>query len=428
MNVRARAARAVASVLTGTSLDQALAAQLAGLPANDQALLKAMVYGTVRERRLLEALAAQLLSKPLRQEPEVESLLLCGLHQLRAMRIPAHAAVGETVAAAAALHRSWAKNLLNAVLRRYQRERGALEAGLPDRPAVRLSYPDWLVEAIRRDWPQNWEAVLAAGNEQGPMTLRVNRRGVSRADYSAQLSAVGIDSEPVSEAPEALMLREARAVEELPGFADGLVSVQDAAAQLAAGLLAPASGMRVLDACAAPGGKTTHLLEYGDDLQLLALDSDPQRLQRVGDNLRRLKLDATLRVADAAQPQRWWDGKAYARILLDAPCSGTGVIRRHPDIKWLRRESDIPRMAAQQARLLRALWPLLAPDGVLLYASCSILSAEGEEVIQRFLAEQADARELPIAAGWGEPRSAGRRIAPGGAFDGFYYARLCKSP
>ncbi|MDE0854352.1 MAG: methyltransferase, partial [Nevskia sp.] len=221
-------------------------------------------------------------------------------------------------------------------------------------------------------------------------------------------------------------LASAMPVEEIPGFAEGRVSVQDASAQLAADLLEARPGQRVLDACCAPGGKTAHLLERIPDLDLLALDSDAQRLQRVTENLRRSQVHARVEAADAAKPTVWWDGRPFDRILLDAPCSGTGVIRRHPDIKWLRRDTDLPRMAELQQRLLRALWPLLAPGGVLLYATCSVLKAEGEAVLSEFLGSHADARELPIAAEWGEARGIGRRIAPGGAFDGFYYARLTK--
>lgn len=425
-NLRARAALAVAAVMRGSNLDEALLAQAAGLGAPDNALLKAIAYGVVREHRLLEALAAQLLQKPLRGEPELQALLLCGLHQLRSMRVPPHAAVGETVAAAPELGKPWAKGLLNAVLRRYQREPAAIEAGVPATAAIRQSYPDWLVEAIKADWSGQWRTVLAAGNEAGPLTLRVNRRTGRREDYLAELGASGIEAQPLTAAEDAVQLAAALPVTEIPSFAEGRVSVQDASAQLAAGLLDARPGQRVLDACCAPGGKTAHLLERVDDLALLALDSDAQRLQRVQDNLQRLRLQAQVLAADAAKPTVWWDGRPFDRILLDAPCSGTGVIRRHPDIKWLRRDSDIPRMAELQQRLLRALWPLLAPGGVLLYATCSILKAEGEEVVRQFLATHADAREAQIEAEWGEACAVGRRIAPGGAFDGFYYARLVK--
>lgn len=425
-NVRARAALGVAAVLKGANLDDALAPHSAGLSGPDTSLLRAIAYGVVREYRLLVALSGLLLQKPLRDEPEVQALLACGLYQLRSMRVPPHAAVGETVDAAAAMDKPWAKGLVNAVLRRYQRERAAIDGALPVNAGIRQSYPDWLVAAVKADWPDSWRTVLAGGNEPGPLTLRVNRRLLGREAYLAELAAAGIEAEAVALAADAVRLASAMPVEEIPGFAEGRVSVQDASAQLAADLLEARPGQRVLDACCAPGGKTAHLLERIPDLDLLALDSDAQRLQRVTENLRRSQVHARVEAADAAKPTVWWDGSPFDRILLDAPCSGTGVIRRHPDIKWLRRDTDLPRMAELQQRLLRALWPLLAPGGVLLYATCSVLKAEGEAVLSEFLGSHADARELPIAAEWGEARGIGRRIAPGGAFDGFYYARLTK--
>ncbi len=425
-NVRARAALGVAAVLKGANLDDALAPHSAGLSGPDTSLLRAIAYGVVREYRLLVALSGLLLQKPLRDEPEVQALLACGLYQLRSMRVPPHAAVGETVDAAAAMDKPWAKGLVNAVLRRYQRERAAIDGALPVNAGIRQSYPDWLVAAVKADWPDSWRTVLAGGNEPGPLTLRVNRRLLGREAYLAELAAAGIEAEAVALAADAVRLASAMPVEEIPGFAEGRVSVQDASAQLAADLLEARPGQRVLDACCAPGGKTAHLLERIPDLDLLALDSDAQRLQRVTENLRRSQVHARVEAADAAKPTVWWDGRPFDRILLDAPCSGTGVIRRHPDIKWLRRDTDLPRMAELQQRLLRALWPLLAPGGVLLYATCSVLKAEGEAVLSEFLGSHADARELPIAAEWGEARGIGRRIAPGGAFDGFYYARLTK--
>ncbi len=426
LNIRARAALAVAGVLGGSNLDEALAAQATGLSGPDLSLLRAIAYGVVREYRLLETLSGQMLQKPLREEPQLQALLACGLYQLRAMRVPPHAAVGETVAAAEGLGKPWAKGLLNAVLRRYQREREALDGALPATAGIRQSYPDWLVAAVKQDWPDCWRTVLAGGNEAGPLSLRVNRRQGSREDYRATLAAAGIEAVAVDGAPEALRLASAVPVEQLPGFAAGAASVQDAAAQLAAGLLEALPGQRVLDACSAPGGKAAHLLECVQGLDLLAIDSDTLRLQRVAENLQRLQLSAQLESADAAKPVIWWDGRPFDRILLDAPCSGSGVIRRHPDIKWLRRDSDIPRMAELQQRLLRALWPLLAPGGMLLYATCSLLRAEGEAVVGEFLATHANARELPIEAAWGEACKFGRRLMPGGDFDGFYYARLGK--
>jgi 16S rRNA (cytosine967-C5)-methyltransferase len=426
--VRAEAARAVARVSAGRTLDDALAAaDTAALTVQNRSLLKAMAYGVVREHTLLGALAARLLDKPLDKAAEVQALLLCGLHQLRSMRMPAHAAVAETVNAAGLLEAHWARGLVNAVLRRYQRERRALEDALPTDPVVRLSHPAWLVDAIRRDWPRQWKKVLLEGNEQAPLTLRVNRRRLGAAEYRArELPGAGLTGHALAAAPDALVLDEAVPVDELPGFAEGRVSVQDAAAQLAVDLLELKDGLRVLDACAAPGGKTAHVLERFA-CEVLALDVDAQRLARVEENLARLALAATVKAGDARDPGAWWDGRPFDRILVDAPCSGTGVIRRHPDIKWLRRPADIPKMAQVQLELLHALWPLLAPGGVLAYAVCSVLAAEGDEVVRAFLDSGVAATAVRIDADWGEARAHGRRVPPGGDFDGFYFAKLRKT-
>ncbi|GAC1629368.1 MAG: 16S rRNA (cytosine(967)-C(5))-methyltransferase RsmB [Nevskia sp.] len=432
-NVRAAAARAVAAVMTGSNLDDALAAVSAPLSAADLSLLKAIAYGVVREYSVLTWLAGQMLQKPLRDEPLVEALLACGLYQLRSMRVPAHAAVAETVAAAELLGKPWAKGLSNALLRRFQREQAELEPRLPPDPALRQSYPEWLVQQLKRDWPASWRSVLAAGNTQGPLSLRVNRQRGTRAAFLAALDAAGMAYRVPAMAPDAVVLAEAVPVERIPGFAEGRVSVQDLSAQLAAQLLDVQPGLRVLDACAAPGGKTAHILEAGHEgLDVIAIDTAPARLARMRETLGRLGLDAMLLQADAGEPASWWKGKKFDRILIDAPCSGTGVIRRHPDIKWLRRESDIAAMSAQQGRLLRALWPLLKPQGVLVYATCSILKAEGEDVARWFMAQHKDAVEQVIEpapdADWGEDCGLGRRIEPGEDFDGFYYARFIKIP
>jgi 16S rRNA (cytosine967-C5)-methyltransferase len=434
--VRAEAARAVARVMAGRTLDDALrekgdapvgASPFSLMTTQNRSLLKAMAYGVVREHTLLTALAARLLDKPLDKAPEVQALLLCGLQQLRSMRMPAHAAVAETVNAVGLLEAHWARGMVNAVLRRYQRERRALEDALPSDPVVRLSHPTWLVDAIRRDWPRAWKRVLLENNEQAPLTLRANRRrGPATAYLQQELPGAGLRGHIVDGAPDAIVLDEAVPVDELPGFAEGQVSVQDAAAQLAVELLDLKDGLRVLDACAAPGGKTAHILERAS-CEVLALDVDAQRLKRVEDNLARLQLAASVRAGDARDPRAWWDGKPFDRILVDAPCSGTGVIRRHPDIKWLRRREDLPRMAQSQLDLLHALWPLLAPGGTLLYAVCSVLAIEGPRVVERFFEQQPAARARPIDAAWGEAQSPGRRLAPGGDFDGFFYARLEKT-
>lgn len=421
-DVRAEAARAVARVIAGRNLDEALA-QAAPLPPADAALAKAIAFGVVRDHALLSALAAKMLQKPLDRDPELASLLLCGLYQLRSMRVPPHAAVSETVGASEPMNKTWAKGLLNAVLRRYLRERDALEAAIPDDPAIKQSHPQWLIDRLKTDWPQNWQEIIAANQQPGPMTLRVNRRRTTRDDYLGELRAVGLEASPIEHVPEALRLAEPVGVDKLPGFGEGKVSVQDASAQLAAHLLDVRDGQRVLDACAAPGGKAAHILELAD-AHLLAIDDDAERLKRVRGTFERLQLKASWKRADATRPSTWAQGLSFDRILIDAPCSGTGVIRRHPDIKLLRRPEDIAQMAAVQLRLLHMLWPLLSPGGVLVYAVCSVIAEEGADLVQRFLAKQSDASELATDATWGDACAIGRRIAPGGDFDGFYYARL----
>ena len=425
---RAVAARAVLRVFAGKSFDDAFAK--ADLPdARDFAFAKTLTYGVLREHSALSWLLTRLLSAPLLPTSAVHALLCVGLYQLRTLNTAAHAAVSATVDAVEPLGEAKARGLVNAILRRYQRESVKLEDELPTALTTRYSHPAWLVEKLHADWGKQTVEVLAANNTQAPLTLRVNARQITREDYLARLAVEAIAASAVPHAPDAVRLHEAVGVESIPGFSSGMVSVQDASAQLAAALLDVQDGMRVLDACAAPGGKSAHLLEAAD-VELTAIDSDGLRLARVRDTLSRLQLDAALIEADAALVP-WWIGRVknggdFDRILLDAPCSGTGVIRRHPDIKWLRREDDIKRLAATQLKLLKALWTVLAPGGVLLYATCSILRAEGEELVQTFLAETDDAAESKIIADWGEACVVGRRIAPGGDFDGFYYARLVK--
>ncbi|MGB1580190.1 MAG: 16S rRNA (cytosine(967)-C(5))-methyltransferase RsmB [Nevskiales bacterium] len=427
-NTRAAAARCVIAVFEGNSLDKALAKEQSRLGEEDQRFLQALVYGVLREWRLLQWLAQQLLDKPPRKSAGLLEALLCvGLYQLRAMNQPARAAVHSTVQAARSLRLEWAAGLVNAILRRYLREQAALEDKLPDDPGLHYSVPNWLLRQLAEDWPDQQLELLAQGKLPGPMWIRVNRLLNSRDDYQEQLQAAGIRAEPCPYATDALRLAQPVAVTALPGFDKGCASVQDAAAQLAADLLDPQPGERILDACAAPGGKTGHLLESCPGIDLLALDSDAERLKRIHENLQRLKLQATTRTADAAQPDTWWDGQVFDKILLDAPCSGTGVIRRHPDIKWLRRADDIPALARQQTALLQTLWPSLAPGGRLLYATCSVLNAEGDAVIEHFLSQQQDASVIPINAAWGMAGQHGRRLATGQhGMDGFYYALLLK--
>jgi len=351
------------------------------------------------------------------------------LYQLIYMRVPAHAAVDETVAAARKLGKEWAASVINAVLRNYQRRREELERRLEDNRVAVYAHPDWLIDRIQTDWPQDWRALLDANQQRPPMTLRVNVGRQSCAEYRQQCHAAGLETTPVRFAENALVLEKAVDVSRLPGFADGRVSVQDAGAQLAPALLDLQSGQRVLDACAAPGGKSGHMLETRPDINLLALDIDDERLQRVDANLQRLRLKATLLQGDAAQPGSWWDGEPFDRILLDAPCSATGVIRRHPDIKYLRQAGDIDVLSATQASILTALWPLLKPGGRLLYVSCSILAQENHEQIENFLGQHQDARPLEIDVPWGRAMPVGRQVLTGSeTMDGFYYACIVKKP
>ena len=430
MSVRARAAQVVGQVLgEGRSLTTALALALEHTPVRERGLLQELCYGVCRWQPRLQVWLDRLLQRPLDpRESTVQALLLIGLYQLEQLRIPAHAAVAETVTAARELHKPWAAGLVNAILRSFLRRRAELAALMDTDPQVRTAHPGWLLERLQQDWPADWPALVAANNARPPFTLRVNRLHLDREAYRARLTAVGRAVEPIVGAATALTLTEPVEPAALPGFAEGWVSVQDAAAQWAAPLLAVQPGLRVLDACAAPGGKTGHLLECAPDLQLTALDQDPARLERVRDNLNRLRLAARLIAGDAQRPADWWDGVPYDRILLDAPCSATGVIRRHPDIKLLRRETDIAALANRQQALLTALWPLLRPGGRLLYATCSVLDQENAQVIAQFLATRSDAKEQPITADWGRPLAQGRQILPGEAgMDGLYYAVLVKS-
>lgn len=409
----------------GHSLDRALAERRARLSGADGALLAALAYGVLREYRCLRTLIEPLLRRP--PQPLLEALLLVGVYQLRAMRVPAHAAVHATVAASAALKLGKARGMVNAVLRRCQRELPALEARLPAVDAVRLSHPDWLAAQLAADWPGAEAAIMRANNTPAPMHLRVNRRATTRTACQRELAAAGIEATTLAAARDCLTLTQPLATSDLPGFAAGRVSVQDSAAQRAVDLLVPVDGNRVLDACAAPGNKTAHVLERAA-VDMLALDVDGQRVQTLQANLARLRLPATVHTADAQHPDAWWDGRPFDRILLDAPCSGSGVIRRHPDIKWLRRPADIAAAAKRQRRLLAALWPLLADGGLLLYATCSVLRAEGDAVLQGFLAATEDAAPQPVAVAPAEPTAVGARLQPGAdGGDGFYYALLKKA-
>ncbi|WP_386082209.1 16S rRNA (cytosine(967)-C(5))-methyltransferase RsmB [Vreelandella sp. F11] len=427
--VRAAAARALAPVLS----DQG---SLAGLDehsvvARDRGLLKELCFGTCRRLPRLEALAGVLLKQPFKKrDSDVQALLLLGIYQLLYMRIPAHAAVGETAGAARLLKKEWATRVLNGCLRRLQRESEALQAQVDRDEHVALEHPPWLLNALRQAWPEQWREIIDANNHPGPMTLRVNQRYNDREAYLGMLIEQGLNGHLCLHAPDGITLETPCDVTALPGFEEGHVSVQDEAAQLSAALLGPAlaprPGARVLDACCAPGGKTAHLLEQFD-IALTAIDSDNQRLARVEDTLNRLGVEAALEHADATE-RDWWSGTPFDAILLDAPCSGTGVIRRHPDIKKLRRKDDIRPLAKLQRQLLDNLWPMLREGGTLLYATCSVLPEENSEQIEAFLARTPDAHvTTPSDVAWGSVSGAGRQLFPAqSSHDGFFYARLEK--
>ena len=430
MNPRLAAARALTAVLSGkASLGGSLPPQLDKVEPRDRALAQDLAFGAARWQPRLAALAERLLQKPFKAaDKDVEALLLVGLYQLFYTRIPAHAAIGETVGCADKLKKPWAKGLINAVLRNAQREGETIFAELERDPAARTAHPRWLQKALKAAWPEHWEAVCAANNAHPPLILRVNRRHGSRDAYLAELAAAGIAAEPCTFSRDGIRLAEACDVKTLPGFAEGRVSVQDEAAQLAADLLELAPGQRVLDACCAPGGKTCHLLEAEPGLaEVLGVDLEESRLVRVRENLARLGLDARLIAADGRDTASWWDGKPFQRILLDAPCSATGVIRRHPDIKLTRKEEDIGALAKLQGELLDALWQTLEVGGVLLYATCSTLPPENSDNIAAFLARTPGARELDIPGPFGLKQPHGRQLlAQEDGHDGFYYAKLIK--
>ncbi|XZG69946.1 16S rRNA (cytosine(967)-C(5))-methyltransferase RsmB [Chitinibacteraceae bacterium HSL-7] len=417
------AARVVAQVRSGRNMTDELDrlwSHYPDLAPQQRGAIQDACYGSLRQLGILEAALKELLHKPLRDDA-LHALLLVALYQLAYTRTKPYAVVDEAVKAARELAGDGSKGLVNAVLRNFQRQQPALLERIEASDA-RWSHPDWWVKAMRRAWPRDWEALIQAGNSHPPMTLRVNARKGDADLYLQRLADADIPASKLD--THAIVLERAVPVSKLPGFNDGEVSVQDWGAQAAAKLLDAHSGMRVLDACAAPGGKTGHLLELAD-LELVALDSDAARLSRVGDNLARLGSAAALLCGDAGRPAAWWDGKPFDRILADVPCSATGVARRHPDIKWLRRPDDFARFAAQQSQILDALWALLAPGGKLLYATCSIFPTENSQQAARFAERHPDARALPLALT--QPNEAGQ-LLPNERHDGFFYALFEKSP
>ncbi len=374
MNPRSIAALILSQVIYDKrSLSFALASVLEKYPSHRQTnLIKELCYGVLRWYFRLDALLKQLLPKPLKaKDHDIQMLLLIGLYQILYLRISDHAAVSETVEAARELKKVWATKLINGVLRNFLRQRETLINKIESISTAHYAHPQWFINATQESWPNDWQNILLANNEHPPLCLRVNALKINRTDYLKKLADANIEATPSHYTSQGIILKTPMPVENIPGFLQGEVSVQDNAAQLAADLLELAPEQRILDACAAPGGKTAHILEIQPALkELIAIDQDPQRLQKIKENLDRLNLSATLIADDASQPNRWWDNHLFDRILLDAPCSATGVIRRHPDIKILRQMSDISALAQQQLDLLTALWPLLKPKGILLYLFC----------------------------------------------------------
>ena len=397
-------------------LEESLRRKAVWAPAQ-RAALQDLSYGTLRFYGQLRALLGMLLHKPMLDQ-RIYYVLLVALYQLQYSKAAQHAVVDHAVRSAQLLNAK-VSGLANAILRNFLRNQVALLEQAAQDEEGRYSYPQWWIDELREQYGERSAAILEEGNRHPPMTLRVNRRYGTTQEYLAQLEKRDIAARLIE--PDALLLDKPVAVDKLPGFFDGLASVQDAGAQYAALLLDVHDGMRVLDACAAPGGKTAHILENAA-VQMVAVDKDEKRLQRVAENLQRLGLSAQMLAGDAADPEKWWDGKPFQRILADVPCSASGVVRRHPDIKWLRRRADIAGFAAQQLDILRALWRLLAQDGKLLYVTCSVFHQENEQVIAAFLAQQPDARQLPVIL----PENSEGQLLPNDQHDGFFYALLRK--
>ena len=427
IDCRATAARCLAAVSNGSSLSQQIPVFEAQVIEKDRALFRQLCYGVLRFYPRLAGISQRLISKPLKNKHrDIQMLVMLGLYQLSEMRMPDHAAVNSTVNATKVLNKDWAASLVNGVLRQWQRNSQAIVAQLS--PAEHHAHPEWLHKLLNKVWPEQASTIEQANNSHPPMCLRVNQQHVSTADYLLQLQGQAIDAKPCDYAQQGIRLIQPVMVDQLPGFSEGSISVQDEAAQLSVELLALAPQQRLLDACCAPGGKTCHILETEPQLtEVIGLDIDPERLNRVAENLQRLNLKAQLIAGDAADIDAWWDGKPFDRILLDAPCSATGVIRRNPDIKLHRTLDDIQQLHQLQFSMLQALWQTLAPGGLLVYATCSVLPDENEHVVARFCGQQADAEHQVIHADWGLARPYGRQLFPSEhGHDGFFYALIAK--
>ena len=425
---RVAAARCLSAVLEGQSLSRQLPVEEKQLPENQRSLYRELCYGTLRHYWRLEGALKPCFSKGLkRRDNDVRMLIYIGAYQLFYTRIPPHAAINSAVDGCKKLKKKWAAGLCNAILRRCQRDGDVLFESLPADAAS--GHPGWLYKSIKRAWPEQASAVFDANNSHPPMCLRINRQQGSREAYLESLANANIGAIACRYAPMGIRLDAPCAVDALPAFFEGAVSVQDEAAQLCTTLLDLQAGQRVLDACAAPGGKSGAILEAETNLdELIALDIDEGRLERVAENLQRLGMTAHYQVADAADPKAWWDGRHFDRILLDAPCSATGVLRRNPDIRLHRRASDIPELVALQGRIMDALWECLAPGGVMLYATCSVLPEENEHQVASFIQRHSDACYIALDVEWGIECKTGRQLLPSSeGADGFFYAKLVKA-
>lgn len=430
ISVRAAAAQIIGQILRGQgSLSSLLPSIQLQVVEKDRPLLQELCFGTCRFQPQLSAYVECLVDKPLRvKDSDIQALLLLGLYQLLHTRIPDHAALGETVEVASMLKKPWAAKLINGVLRSFQRDKSRLDKLLMQNLAFQSNHPAWLEGMLRKHWPAKLHEIIAANNSHPPFTLRLNTQYISREAYLETLRMLDIAAKPTTFSPYGITLEQACDPRKLPLFSEGKISVQDEAAQLSAELLQLAPNSRVLDACCAPGGKTGHMLEVEPSLHLTALDADERRLARVHENLARLGVVAKVCCGDGTKPSEWWDGALFDRILLDAPCSATGIIRRHPDIKVLRTHEELDKLTALQSQLLNSLWPLLAAGGVLVYATCSVMPKENTHIIDAFLKAHSDATCDQLNEEWGISQPYGRQLLPSTeGHDGFYYARLRKA-
>ncbi len=431
MNSRAIAAETLTSVINQSCpLDIALEKTFKHVDEQTaRSFIQALCYGLMRRYPRLDFNLQNMLEKPLKQkDTNIKMLLFLGIYQLDKMRTAEHAAVSETVNACIALKKGWAKKLVNAVLRRYQRQRSQLETQINNTDSARFAHPGWYIDQLIQDWPDHWPVLLETNNTHPPMHLRVNLQLTSRNDYLDKLSLIGIQAEPSSLVESGIRLSRPVPVEQLPDFISGHVSIQDFGAQLAISLLDLSAGLRVLDACAAPGGKCAHIFEFEPQLgKLIAIDKEDHRVALLRATQQRLDVKMQIIQADASDTESWWDGELFDRILLDAPCSATGVIRRHPDIKMLRQANQITRQTRSQSALLKSLWPLLKQGGRMVYATCSMFRRENDMQIEKLLGKHDDVRLIRISADWGIATDYGRQTLPAvDDTDGFYYAVLEK--